>query len=64
MRDACVALSKRFGRIVFSSAIDAMRFNGIDAHVPMVEIENLVGHSYAVCAGLTKKQQAELEILT
>ena len=35
------------------------------ADVPMSEIENLVGHSYAlVCAGLTKKQQAELEIVT
>jgi predicted DNA-binding protein (MmcQ/YjbR family) len=33
----------------------------LDADVPVKEIERLVGHSYAlVCAGLTRKQQAEL----
>ena len=37
----------------------------LDADVPAAEIERLVGHSYAlVCAGLTRKQQAELAALS
>ena len=37
----------------------------LDADVSAKEIERLVGHSYAlVCAGLTRKQRAELEALS
>jgi len=33
----------------------------LDADVPMKEVRRLAGHSYGlVCAGLTRKQQAEL----
>jgi predicted DNA-binding protein (MmcQ/YjbR family) len=36
----------------------------LDADLPADEIERLVGHSYdLVCAGLSRKQQAELETL-
>src|SRR5262245_15046581 len=37
----------------------------LDSDVPAEEIERLVGHSYAlVCAGLTRKQKAELDALS
>jgi len=37
----------------------------LDADVPIKEIRQLVSHSYGlVCAGLTRKQQAELELAT
>ena len=35
----------------------------LDADVPIKEVRRLVGHSYGlVCAGLTKKQQAALDL--
>ena len=37
----------------------------LDADVPADEVERLVGHSYElVCAGLTRKQKAELAALS
>jgi predicted DNA-binding protein (MmcQ/YjbR family) len=37
----------------------------LDADVPADEIERLMGHSYElVCAGLTRKQKAELAALS
>ncbi len=37
----------------------------LDADVPEDEVERLIGHSYAlVCEGLTRKQKAELAVLS
>lgn len=60
------ALREQYAGVGHRSHLDRRYWISVDLDldVPMNEIEQLVGHSYQlVCAGLTRKQRAELAAL-
>ncbi len=60
-------LREQYAGVGYRSHLDRRFWISIDlaADVPMEEVERLAAHSYdLVCAGLTRKQKAELETLS